>query len=77
MKSTDNPTQLYRLLQALKSGPVNTQEARLYLGIAHPAGRVHDLLRKGHTITTELVTINFNGYTHRNMARYHLEDQTP
>lgn len=40
------------LLAALRKGPVTTVHAREVLGISHPAGRLHELRRRGLRINT-------------------------
>lgn len=40
------------VLAALRAGPLTTIAARETLGIAHPAGRVHELRRMGYRIET-------------------------
>ncbi|QEL55137.1 helix-turn-helix domain-containing protein [Chromobacterium paludis] len=63
--------QCYRLLTALKIGPVTTFEARTRLNILHPAGRIADLRGAGMQIETERVTItDENGRKHSGIARY-------
>jgi hypothetical protein len=48
--------QRFRLLQALRAGPVSTIEARHRLDILMPAARVHELRhRDGHNIFTHWV----------------------
>lgn len=41
-----------RLLEALRSGPLSTLEARRELDVLHPAARVQELRERGHPITT-------------------------
>lgn len=74
-KPTDTHSQQFRLLQALKAGPVNTLEARAYLGVMHPAARIQDLRRRGHEIGCDLITVTFNGFKHHRIARYRLLGQ--
>lgn len=45
------------LLAELRQGPVTTLHAREELGIAHPAGRVHELRRSGYRIVTHRVSV--------------------
>ena len=44
--------QCMRLLEALRHFPVSTFEARRYLDVMHPAGRVQELRDQGHEIDT-------------------------
>lgn len=39
-----------RLLTALRANPINTVEAREFLGIMHPAGRINELRNQGFNI---------------------------
>lgn len=48
--SCDN--QRRRMLEALRHFPISTFEARRYLDVMHPAGRVQELRELGHDITT-------------------------
>jgi hypothetical protein len=48
-------TQARRLLRALRTGPITSQEARHYLDVIHPAGRIKTLRDQGHVIDTRWV----------------------
>lgn len=41
-----------RILDALRLSPLSTFEARRYLDVPHPAGRVQELREAGHEIDT-------------------------
>lgn len=45
-------THRQRILEALRSGPLSTFEARRYLDVPHPAGRVQELRDDGNEIET-------------------------
>jgi len=45
-----------RLLEALRLLPVSTFEARRFLDVMHPAGRVQELRDAGHAIDTLRIT---------------------
>jgi hypothetical protein len=51
-RGNDATNQRSRLLEALSKFPVTTLEARRYLDIMHPAGRVKELRRFGWIIET-------------------------
>ncbi|QND83419.1 Helix-turn-helix domain-containing protein [Chromobacterium vaccinii] len=73
ISDTSVEAQCFRLLNALKIGPVTTFEARTRLNILHPAGRIADLRGAGNSIGTERVTItDENGHKHSGIARYTL-----
>jgi len=44
--------QRFRLLAALRKGPISTLEARKFCDILHPAARVQELRDRGHLIDT-------------------------
>ena len=44
--------QRFRLLAALRKGPISTLEARKFYDILHPAARVQELRDRGHCIDT-------------------------
>lgn len=72
-RSTATEVQLQKLLALLRLAPRHTHELRA-LGIHHPAGRVLDLKKRGYTITaTRVTTVDSDGFTHVNVARYTLE----
>lgn len=52
--ATSTEAQHVRMLETLKRGPVDTYHARQRLDIAHPAGRVRELRRASHDITTQM-----------------------
>lgn len=53
MSGNAGATQAARLLEALRYGPVTTNEARRFLDVFDPAARVRDLRHKlGHEIET-------------------------
>ena len=60
-----------KLLAALREHKViTTDDAREYLGISHPAGRIKDLRQAGHRIVTEMRwTYDHNEYKRR-LAHY-------
>lgn len=61
------------LFAALLDHPVSTIFAREVLGMAHPAGRVLELRKAGHAITTQSRTVyDAQGRPHRS-AVYLLE----
>lgn len=45
-------THALRILDALRLGPLSTFEARRYLDVPHPAGRVQELRDSGNEIAT-------------------------
>lgn len=51
-KGENRIAQALRLLEALKLHSISTFEARRYLDIMHPAGRVQELRDEGHKIDT-------------------------
>jgi uncharacterized protein YcaQ len=59
--------QATRLLEALKHGPITTNEARRFLDVFDPAARVRDLRHKrGHEIETHrALSITEQGVAHR------------
>ena len=70
-------TQVARMLtamQRLKAGGINTIEARLHLGVPHPAGRIKQLRDADHQVLTSwVVVIDEAGESHR-VAAYSLVD---
>lgn len=48
-------TQARRLLRALRTGPITSHEARHYLDVIHPAGRIKTLREQGYIIDTRWV----------------------
>lgn len=80
MLPTNTQSQRARLLAALKTGPVNTVTARIELGVMHPAGRIFDLIKRGHNISSQRINITTpQGFYHRGIALYRLhptEDTT-
>jgi len=55
MRGNDTDTQELRLFAALQYGPITTNEARRYLDVYHPPGRVMSLRRRGRPIQTHRV----------------------
>ena len=55
-KGETGANHVWRIRDALRSGPVSTFEARRYLDIPHPAGRVKELRDAGNEIDTLLLT---------------------
>lgn len=51
-KGETGATHAKRILDALRLGPLSTFEARRYLDVPHPAGRVQELRNAGHEIDT-------------------------
>lgn len=51
-KGETGATHVRRILEALRLGPLSTFEARRYLDIPHPAGRVQELRNCGNEIDT-------------------------
>jgi hypothetical protein len=45
-------TQAERMLRALRDGPITSHEARQFLDVIHPAGRIKSLRDEGHDILT-------------------------
>lgn len=64
-----------RMLAALKRGPVDTYHARQRLDIAHPAGRVRELRRAGHDITTQMQERTSQAGERHRVGVYRLADQ--
>lgn len=70
--STAAEAQRYRLIEALRAGPMNSYELRR-LGIYQVPARILELRRQGHDIITERISItDEEGYLHPQCARYHL-----
>lgn len=71
-RSTATEAQLAKLIALLRQGSRHTHELRR-LGISHPAGRVRDLKGRGFQIdSSRCVTVDSDGFTHRQVARYSL-----
>lgn len=51
-KGETGATHARRILDALRLGPLSTFEARRYLDVPHPAGRVQELRDSGNEIDT-------------------------
>lgn len=64
--------QRLRLLERLKQGPLTTNDARYYLEIMHPAGRIKELRALGYIIHTNIVRF-CDGERRARMAEYVLE----
>ncbi|MEP2759025.1 MAG: helix-turn-helix domain-containing protein [Hyphomicrobiales bacterium] len=60
-----------RLLKALQLNSINTIEAREYLGIMHPAGRIKELRDLGFNIQSVPTVIERDGVA-STIATYHL-----
>jgi len=69
--SHSKAVQRKRLLDALREyNVITTDDAREYLGISHPAGRIKELRESGHRIVTEMRwTYDHNEYKRR-LAHY-------
>lgn len=67
MPGNAGANQATRLLEALKHGPITTNEARRFLDVFDPAARVRDLRHKrGHAIETHRAfSITEQGVPHR------------
>ncbi len=72
----DAETQKQAILKLLRNGPKSTFELR-NLGVSHPAGRIQELRRAGHRISTMLGdgVPDHRGNTHHNVARYDLIEE--
>lgn len=65
-KGNDAVDQRSRLLEAIHRHPVSTFDARRYLDVPHPAGRVMELRRCGWIIhTVRMYASSDNGKPHR------------
>ena len=53
--STDTEAQVQRVLARLQTGPATTLDLRVELDVIHPAGRVAELRKRGHSISTFMV----------------------
>ena len=51
-KAETTKNHVWRILDALRTGPLSTFEARKYLDVPHPAGRVQELRSAGNEIDT-------------------------
>lgn len=60
-----------RLLKALQAGPINTIEAREFLDIMHPAGRIKELRDLGFNIKSIPTVVEQNG-GQSTIVTYHL-----
>lgn len=65
--------QRQRILEHLKYSTLTTLHAREQLDIMHPAMRVLELKRRGHSIRTEWATEHSAGGSRHRIARYILE----
>lgn len=67
MSGNAGATQAARLLEALRYGPITTNECRRFLDVFDPAARVRDLRHKlGHEIETHWQeSVTEQGVTHR------------
>jgi hypothetical protein len=63
---TSADTQVERMLRALRGGPITSHEARHYLDVIHPAGRVKSLRDSDYEIVTRwVVQLSACGRPHR------------
>ena len=63
---TGSDTQAGRMLRALRSGPITSHEARQFLDVIHPAGRVKSLRDSDYEIVTRwVVQLSACGSPHR------------
>jgi uncharacterized protein YcaQ len=67
MSGNSGATQAARLLEALRYGPITTNECRRFLDVFDPAARVRDLRHKhGHEIETHWQhSVTEQGVAHR------------
>lgn len=73
LDNTTAPAQRHRLLERLKSGPIDTLLARRELNILMPAARIKELKDQGHEIHAQYITItDERGHTHSGIALYTL-----
>jgi len=71
-RSSVKEAQIQRLLEHLARRPHHTHELRK-IGISHPAGRVHDLEKRGYGFeVASVTTVDSDGYPHRGVALYTL-----
>ena len=69
-RSTATEAQIARLIDLLRLAPRTTHELRCH-GISHPAGRIHDLSKRGYFIdSTRVTTVDSDSFTHVGVARY-------
>ncbi|WP_083370307.1 helix-turn-helix domain-containing protein [Chromobacterium sphagni] len=70
--------QRQRMLEALRSGPVSTFDARARLNILAPAPRVKELRESGFVILTKRESLpDERGIVHPGIARYVLISEPP
>jgi hypothetical protein len=75
-RSTATEAQIAKLVALVLQRPHHTHELR-QLGISHPAGRVHDLEKRGYVFGSHrITTVDSDGFSHRGVAMYSLL-QTP
>ncbi|QBJ79585.1 helix-turn-helix domain-containing protein [Aquitalea sp. USM4] len=68
---TSADAQRYRLLTALRQGPVTTFDARDRMNILMPAARVKELRLSGYKIDTiRIQLMDQNGHRHSGVAKY-------
>lgn len=73
LNNTTALAQRHRLLERLKSGPIDTLLARRELNILMPAARIKELKDQGHEIHPQYITItDEHGHTHHGIALYTL-----
>lgn len=69
-KGLDTDTQCRRIFAALQLGTLDTCEARKYLDVLHPAGRVQQLRKQGHEILTLRVPVKTESGIKHSVGRY-------
>lgn len=74
LRGNSSEVQRARLIEALRQGTVSTLDARTSLDVMHPAGRVMELRRQGHSIETHWSTESTGATKHR-VARYVLRQE--
>ena len=76
-KGENRESQRTRLLEALKRYRVSTIEARKYLDIMHPAGRVKELRDTGHDVGLFWVREETDAMRPHRVGVYFLKGETP
>ena len=69
-KGETGATHAKRILDALRLGPLSTFEARRYLDVPHPAGRVQELRNAGNEIDTVRLSERSEAGRPHNIALY-------
>lgn len=78
VSGNDVATQRARLTAALRGGPVTTYEARKYLDIFHPSGRIQELRAMGMKIHTDRVNQQTDaGVIHPRIGKFILTGGAP